>query len=71
MKRLIYKTLVQIPVVGKAIKAFSEPLQITGSWAKVDGTSDECVKLIKDYLEKHPNEQVTRQLIDRLMNNGK
>ena len=67
MKRRTYKILRFIPIVGSVVESLTTPLQITGSVARADGFADECSNLVKEYLKTHPDEQVTRQLIDRLL----
>lgn len=67
MKRITYKLLTLIPVVGGVVKAVVDPMPIAGSRQIESGYTEKVASLIKEYLKTHPDEQVTRQLIDRLL----
>jgi hypothetical protein len=47
------------------------PYQLTGSMERESGLADEIGNLVNEYLQKHPDEQVTRQLVDKIIRNHK
>lgn len=62
-----YRLLSVIPFAGSILKSHAAPLALHGSMERESGLADEIGALVSDYLKTHPDEQVTRQLIDRLL----
>jgi hypothetical protein len=65
MKVKTYKILTHIPIVGSITKSIVDP--IFCSWGLVDGVYEETFIKIQEYHEKHPDVQITKQLIDKLI----
>jgi hypothetical protein len=71
MKKHTYHLLTLIPIVGAIVKAKSEPVELYGSLTLESDTGKEIRMIVSDYAKNHPDEQITRQLINRLVSNSK
>lgn len=71
MKKSTYRILRRIPVCGAFVESITMPYQLTGSMERESGLADEIGNLVNEYLQKHPDEQVTRQLVDKIIRNHK
>jgi hypothetical protein len=67
MKIVTYKILTHIPILGGAVRTITNPYSLTGSLERESGMADEISKLVKEYKKSHPDVQVTRQLINKLL----
>lgn len=65
MHKFLYSCLTRIPIFGSLYKAYTRPMFC--SMGMADGEYDYALKLMKAYQEAHPKEQITRQLIERLV----
>ena len=66
MKRTTYRILRAIPIVGSLLRVYAEPIALFGSLERESRYTEETMKLFEEYSKTHPNEQLTRQLVDKL-----
>ena len=66
MKKTTYRILRAIPIVGTFLRVYTEPIGLYGSLERESGYTDKTIKLYEEYLKTHPNEQLTRQLVNKL-----
>lgn len=67
MKKKTYRLLTKIPIIGGLVKSITQPIWVTGSLARESGLADENLRLFEEYSKTHPDEQLTQQLIERLV----
>jgi hypothetical protein len=66
MKKKTYRILRAIPIVGGFVEDYYKPLPIYGSAYRESGLSDELSGILNEYRKKHPDEQITGQLMRKL-----
>jgi hypothetical protein len=69
MKTITYKILTHIPIVGSVVRGVVDPIALFGSNELADGYCDDLFKKLEEYHKEHPDIQITRQLIDKIMTN--
>lgn len=71
MKQLTYDILRRIPIYGRLFRLKHEPLFIYSNffYDEPDGISrEELTELIKEYHSKHPDEAITTEVVNELLN---
>lgn len=68
MKKRMYWILTHVPIAGSAIKAYTEPYlwNSLALEAAANGEDDGFLRMVSEYARAHPDEQITRQLVERL-----
>ena len=71
MKKSTYRVLTSIPIVRQVAKVCLDPIPLYGSQARADGTTKRIMDLYEEYSKDHPGEQLTRQLMNKLLSGEK
>lgn len=73
VKKKTYKLMTSIPIVGAIVKAITNPAAtgVFGSNEMRSGLTSDISKKLVRYLSEHPDEQPTKQLIERLLSSKK
>lgn len=66
MKKITYKILTHIPIVGAIVKVIVDPIELYGSNIRSDGDTDDLYKKINEYCKEHPDVQFTRQVFYKI-----
>lgn len=65
MNKVLYSIMANFPIIGSFFKFYTKPMFCSpGSY---DGHYDNVLSQISKYQHEHPNEVVTKQLLEKLI----